>query len=955
MYIHTTMGNKMSAHSAEEVDERDKYRSFPGSSVLEKTFCGSIDTTDPSEYQDQGTLGRLLKRAEVLCISSPVSSEGGHGAHRGFADDLDSDNDEEDINSVVTGSSPSKQCLPNRKTGKLLARALVSEVTDNPNTMKAASMQEREYKLLKAQQMAQQAGGGEHYSGGSANRAVGREPSPHVLRSISMACTGEDDTMMPEMCQAAEPDADDLMNEPASPFQVTIGLCLSRRSAVGHPGTVTRQTAFDLNELQDREYKYVSATSGWKAGGGEAAGSSNNNYGENNHSAAGGAPDTVHLPIIHIDCPNQPTVDAVIGALASGEIFIPHMTVLPEALSSVSTVSPPSVTLRFGCERDEDAPPEEWPNWGLEFMHNQLYEYFYAAGARWMRRPFQLVLAESVRWKTVKHMNRYFANGEKVVAAWRDRGPQSLDPIATHLEGGASQEEVARPHGIYLFQKGVPTNYFGPNFEPPYTTKMTRSLLLNVLSKSWNKKHREWSSVPVPNVVTPTALMAAAMGCSKNGGFVAREATDPHFTPQTPSQARTPNTKASMNSEAAFIVAPASPAEHSFIEFPSESFSPSKTTEQSRQSPAALAQATSKSSDVTTGVSSQKENMAEEKKEEASPPSRSRYATAEEDLEKFTKKKGFRLSGGGGGGASTAVHENHHHHSSASVTHSSVNNHSVAGTETTVMHANKRTPSSIKRSNARSPIHRGKLFSDEDFMDEFNFTDPPGSTPPKKVEHRRPSEQPVAQPQQQVSQIGSGSPSKILSQRNNGSNAASPTKLSTQGNKLLRGNYTMHVGSPRNSNSTGKNDFKHAVSLDYSTDDGSSFFFRQEDTSLIGQQFAPNNSSEQSSSPVLQHQPKPSSVKEVASEDDSLLSIQESTSSMQSVVPTDEELYSVGWAKALDPNSGNYYYFTLDRSKTVWDNPLSQSQWGGELPPPVQGVQQQQQQSRSPIKSAVDP
>jgi hypothetical protein len=38
--------------------------------------------------------------------------------------------------------------------------------------------------------------------------------------------------------------------------------------------------------------------------------------------------------------------------------------------------------------------------------------------------------------------------------------------------------------------------------------------------------------------------------------------------------------------------------------------------------------------------------------------------------------------------------------------------------------------------------------------------------------------------------------------------------------------------------------------------------------------------------------------------------------------PSDQDLFAVGWAKALDPKSGAYYYFTLDRSKIVWDNPL---------------------------------
>lgn len=32
-------------------------------------------------------------------------------------------------------------------------------------------------------------------------------------------------------------------------------------------------------------------------------------------------------------------------------------------------------------------------------------------------------------------------------------------------------------------------------------------------------------------------------------------------------------------------------------------------------------------------------------------------------------------------------------------------------------------------------------------------------------------------------------------------------------------------------------------------------------------------------------------------------------------VPKDEDLRAVGWAKAFDPSSQSYYYYTLDRSK----------------------------------------
>ena len=61
--------------------------------------------------------------------------------------------------------------------------------------------------------------------------------------------------------------------------------------------------------------------------------------------------------------------------------------------------------------------------------------------------------------------------------------------------------------------------------------------------------------------------------------------------------------------------------------------------------------------------------------------------------------------------------------------------------------------------------------------------------------------------------------------------------------------------------------------------------------------------------------------------DERQLAILASTSSASSVeeIPSDEELFAIGWAKALDPSSGVYYYFTLDRAKTVWENPLATS------------------------------
>ena len=39
-------------------------------------------------------------------------------------------------------------------------------------------------------------------------------------------------------------------------------------------------------------------------------------------------------------------------------------------------------------------------------------------------------------------------------------------------------------------------------------------------------------------------------------------------------------------------------------------------------------------------------------------------------------------------------------------------------------------------------------------------------------------------------------------------------------------------------------------------------------------------------------------------------------------VPSDDELQSIGWAKHLDPETNNYFYYTFDHSEVTWDNPF---------------------------------
>jgi hypothetical protein len=945
-----------------------KYKAFPGSTILEKTFCGSIDTTDPSEYEDVTLANRLLKRADILCVSSPDGSESTRDqSDVGFNDHHD--HPDRNGGQQQPHAQSTHPPIPIHPSSAMLARALVSEVTlrDNPNTMTPADMTAREKKLLMAQAAAAKPNTASYTRVGMPVGAPGGIGPPAVLNSLAYALTGDDtppnlcivpgqssNTQVPTSDQnkdvgltsnfnhmmpagplqesrntnvagghghgdrssgsqavAVGPHASHVMNvsggfNPANPHAVTIGLSLSRRSlemsaGVGNDKTVTRQTAFDFDELQDRAYKYVSSTdaTGWRAAGGERGGpstfaTSTANASDNSldtpgtgtggdvaNAAANAAaekqprPDTVHIPIIHLDCPDAATVDQVIAALASGEIFIPHMAVLPEALS-VSGASPPDLVVRFGCERNEDVPADEWPNWCLEFMHNQLYEYFYAAGAKWNKRPFSITLASQVRWKTVKHMNRYFAHAERVIDAWREDGPQYLDPELSYIAGGATPEEVAKPHGIYLFRNGVgnggtasngmPTNYFSPNFEPPYTTKMTRSLLSNVLNKSWDKKRREWTAQPIPKLVTPTLLMAAACGCSDPaaGGFMASEVTTVGG--------------AAVNANAANAKGPAVPRHVQKLVAKMEH------VEIGRNEVTLSTSNGSNTNSLMEDSMDGRDDIEEDDDDDDDVGAKPKSAMEEE---KKTDEPGMEASSSqkqqqrGGPKASSRSNRSIASHATDGA---SEFGQSMAMSGTTVMHTN---------------LTSNRLFSDEDWDEtsdlneldtqkEWTRKNPPNSSNSNE-DNDGELRQKVAAEQSKHTQNLQAAQSLLDREK-----AKAKTKQSDS-----PGAYRKSQG------------VETSESLEYSTD-GSSAFFREDGggSGAGNQQYASNAAAASKSS---------------REEDDASLSIQDSSSSVMSVVPSDEELFAVGWAKALDPGSGNFYYFTLDRSMTVWDNPLSHS------------------------------
>ena len=528
-------------------------------------LCGSLgqvndgdDDDDDGQPKQQGMFAkaeRFVNCNKNFAKSSPMEED--YDARRvrrrsgnflGPEEDSDDEVDEDDDYSAArihaqNQSNSINESAAASTVGRLFARAMASEIVSKPQGMKidneTSDKKRPKGSIPDEDGHPSEAGGGVAVDADRALRALkkfamnaqsddGRGPSPS---------NGESHIIDPSITG---------VQQKAGPHTITIGLSLSRKhSVVGHPDTVTRQTAFDFNELQDRNYKYVSSTdpSGWLAGGGESpdgpmpdvtqstdGGADDDGpttFVENMNSLGKAAddipkkiaaPDTVHIPILHIDCPSEKAVEQVIKSLANGELIIPHMSVLPESLSA-SGDSPPDLVVRFGCERNDDLPSDEWPNWSLEFMHNQLYEYFEPLGARWEPRPFEVVLARRVKWRTVKHMNKYFAHCERVIDRWREEGPQYLFPQRNYLEGdGAASDEISQPHGIYIWRgdNPAPSNYFPPNFEPPYNTSMKRALLSNLVNKSWDKKKRDWLSEPIPKSMTPARLIGTMCGCSDN-------------------------------------------------------------------------------------------------------------------------------------------------------------------------------------------------------------------------------------------------------------------------------------------------------------------------------------------------------------------------------------------------------------------------------------------------------
>ena len=155
-----------------------------------------------------------------------------------------------------------------------------------------------------------------------------------------------------------------------------LGLSLTRNSPQGHPDSLTHQTSFDLNDVQDRDYEFIFSTNddGWLVGGGEPGPP---------RSYKLAAKDSSHVELMRIGTykPEWGGVSQkdILHAIESGRILIPQIEVVPTGVVA-NPDTPPELEIRFdmdpSCPDFEDHKQPLPVNWQLRFIHNQLFKYF---------------------------------------------------------------------------------------------------------------------------------------------------------------------------------------------------------------------------------------------------------------------------------------------------------------------------------------------------------------------------------------------------------------------------------------------------------------------------------------------------------------------------------------------------------------------------------------------------
>eukprot|EP00568_Trieres_chinensis_P007926 CAMPEP_0183308452 /NCGR_PEP_ID=MMETSP0160_2-20130417/22058_1 /TAXON_ID=2839 ORGANISM="Odontella Sinensis, Strain Grunow 1884" /NCGR_SAMPLE_ID=MMETSP0160_2 /ASSEMBLY_ACC=CAM_ASM_000250 /LENGTH=329 /DNA_ID=CAMNT_0025472293 /DNA_START=72 /DNA_END=1061 /DNA_ORIENTATION=- len=274
-----------------------------------------------------------------------------------------------------------------------------------------------------------------------------------------------------------------------------LGLSLTRNSVHGHPDSITHQTAFDLNEVLDRDYEFLMSSNddGWLVGGGEPGPPTSYKL---------AAKDSSHVEIMRIGTyrPEWGGIKEkdIIKAIKSGKILIPQIEVVPTGVIA-NPDTPPELEIRFDMEppvpnfKDPSVPLPV--NWELRFIHNQLFKFFQFP-SRFCPGPFHSTILRKADFRSDKHREAYFAKCDAAIKKWKLKGPQPLNTGAWDIDGSGIENPGKYNSGIWLFaDRENITRFFKPNFLPPYDDPEKRKVILDFLREEWDEKTLSWKPV----------------------------------------------------------------------------------------------------------------------------------------------------------------------------------------------------------------------------------------------------------------------------------------------------------------------------------------------------------------------------------------------------------------------------------------------------------------------------
>ena len=259
------------------------------------------------------------------------------------------------------------------------------------------------------------------------------DPSGHEL-AIAAPLPSSAAPAPPDSCHVADAAAGDLRG------LLFIGLGLSRASSAfsANPGTVSRQTQFDFDALQDRDYEFLCGVNddGWLVGGGEGGAASFNLP----------SPDSAHIEVFHLGSgdPARGGVNESEIRDAMASLVFPPLKIKP-SYARYNDDSPPEFELRFAPEDNKD----------LYATYERVAELFKNRNREVdPDSKFHMSIARKAAFRSEDAKAAFLDAANARVGEWRKAYPDGVvlkpDP-GDCASGKIDPVACERPGGLYLF------------------------------------------------------------------------------------------------------------------------------------------------------------------------------------------------------------------------------------------------------------------------------------------------------------------------------------------------------------------------------------------------------------------------------------------------------------------------------------------------------------------------